>query len=61
MALSPILLLICSNVFMTTAWHGHLRFLPHSRIWVAILISWGIALCSWGSKGRYGVKAVIAL
>ena len=36
-------LLILSNVFMTFAWYGHLRFktLPLA---VAILISWGIAL-----------------
>ncbi|HIU17757.1 MAG TPA: DMT family protein [Candidatus Avidesulfovibrio excrementigallinarum] len=35
-------LLICSNVFMTFAWYGHLRFkaLP---LLVAVLVSWGIA------------------
>ena len=43
----PFLLLVCSNLFMTAAWYGHLRFLPHSRIWVAILISWGIALIEY--------------
>lgn len=33
---------MCSNVFMTFAWYGHLRFkaLP---LWLAILASWGIA------------------
>ena len=37
-----VLLLICSNVFMTFAWYGHLKQtgLP---FWKAILISWGIA------------------
>ncbi|WP_174275188.1 DMT family protein [Sphingomonas bacterium] len=40
-------LLICSNLFMTAAWYGHLRFLPHSRIWVAILVSWGIAFIEY--------------
>lgn len=36
-------LLICSNVFMTIAWYGHLRF-KGSALWVAILASWLIAL-----------------
>jgi uncharacterized protein len=37
-------LLVCSNVFMTFAWYGHLKNLQ-SRPWiVAALISWGIAL-----------------
>ena len=35
-------LLVCSNVFMTAAWYGHLR--DRSRaMWAAVLISWGIA------------------
>jgi len=37
------LLLLLSNVFMTTAWYGHLRF-PGAPVWVAIFASWGIAL-----------------
>ena len=42
--LLTILLLCCSNVFMTFAWYAHLRDLPH-RSWVlAALVSWGIAL-----------------
>lgn len=37
-------LLVCSNVFMTFAWYGHLKNL-NSKPWiVAALISWGIAL-----------------
>jgi uncharacterized protein (DUF486 family) len=38
-----ILLLLASNVFMTAAWYGHLRHreLP---LWIAIAVSWGIAL-----------------
>ncbi|MBN2719135.1 MAG: DMT family protein [Deltaproteobacteria bacterium] len=37
-------LLICSNVFMTFAWYGHLKAL-NNRVWiVAALVSWGIAL-----------------
>ena len=38
-----VLLLIGSNLFMTTAWYGHLRFKQYP-LWVAILASWGIAL-----------------
>lgn len=38
----PVLLLIVSNVFMTFAWYGHLRF-PNSAIYKVILISWFIA------------------
>jgi uncharacterized protein (DUF486 family) len=38
----PVLLLTCSNIFMTIAWYGHLKF-RHSLLWKVILISWGIA------------------
>jgi len=37
-----ILLLICSNAFMTFAWYGHLRF-RSTPLWKVILASWGIA------------------
>lgn len=40
---SPIALLFLSNIFMTFAWYGHLKSLKDSALWVAILISWGIA------------------
>ncbi|OYR22058.1 DMT family protein [Brucella thiophenivorans] len=39
----PILLLIGSNVFMTFAWYGHLKFTSTPLVTV-IFISWGIAL-----------------
>ncbi|MEA3300571.1 MAG: DMT family protein [Pseudomonadota bacterium] len=38
-----ILLLLCSNVFMTFAWYAHLKNLAASPWLVAALISWGIA------------------
>src|SRR5687767_1006513 len=38
-----VLLLICSNVFMTFAWYAHLRDLRSRPLIVAILVSWGIA------------------
>jgi uncharacterized protein (DUF486 family) len=40
--LAPILLLIGSNVFMTMAWYGHLKFTDRP-LWLVILASWGIA------------------
>jgi len=40
--IAPILLLIASNVFMTVAWYGHLRFKEVPLITV-IFVAWGIA------------------
>lgn len=45
-ALTPILLLVASNVFMTFAWYGHLKF-KSSPLWLAILASWAIALIEY--------------
>lgn len=42
----PILLLIGSNVFMTFAWYGHLKF-TNTPLVTVILISWGIALVEY--------------
>ena len=42
--LRTILLLACSNVFMTFAWYAHLRNLSDRPWWIAALLSWGIAL-----------------
>jgi len=44
--LLPIGLLLLSNLFMTVAWYGHLKF-PHSPIVKVILISWAIALIEY--------------
>ncbi len=35
-------LLLVSNVFMTFAWYGHLRF-KEVALWKVVLVSWGIA------------------
>ena len=40
--LLPILMLFASNVFMTFAWYGHLKF-KESSLPVVVLASWGIA------------------
>lgn len=37
------ILLVISNLFMTFAWYGHLKNLSAKPLWVAILVSWGIA------------------
>jgi uncharacterized protein (DUF486 family) len=45
-ALTPILLLVASNVFMTVAWYGHLKF-KSTPLMLAILASWGIAFIEY--------------
>jgi len=40
--LLPIVLLLCSNVFMTFAWYGHLKF-KDRPLWLVVVASWGIA------------------
>ncbi len=37
-------LLLLSNIFMTFAWYGHLKNLKSHALWIAIAVSWGIAL-----------------
>lgn len=41
-ALTPVGLLIISNVFMTFAWYGHLKF-KSTALWAVILVSWLLA------------------
>jgi uncharacterized protein (DUF486 family) len=42
-----ILLLALSNVFMTFAWYGHLKYGHDWPLWRAILVSWLIALLEY--------------
>jgi hypothetical protein len=42
----PVLLLVCSNVFMTLAWYGHLKF-KDSPLGLVILAAWGIAFVEY--------------
>ena len=44
--MKPIFLLVISNVFMTIAWYGHLKFKTKPLAWV-IVISWAIALLEY--------------
>ncbi len=53
----PIALLVVSNAFMTYAWYGHLKNLKAAPLWLAILISWGIAFfeyCAQVPANRMG-------
>ena len=40
--IAPVAMLIASNVFMTFAWYGHLKF-KTSPLWIAVFASWAIA------------------
>lgn len=42
--LSTVLLLMCSNVFMTFAWYAHLKELSQKPWIIAAMVSWGVAL-----------------
>jgi len=53
---TPLLLLVASNVFMTFAWYGHLKF-KSSPLWLVVLASWGIAFfeyCLMVPANRWG-------
>lgn len=58
-AIIPIILLLISNIFMTFAWYGHLKF-KSPALWAVILISWGIAFFEYcfqvpANRMGYGV------
>jgi uncharacterized protein (DUF486 family) len=58
MPLVPIAFLSLSNLFMTFAWYGHLKY-PERPLWAVVLVSWGIALfeyCLAVPANRYGYK-----
>ncbi len=62
---APILLLVASNLFMTFAWYGHLKF-PRLNMTAAILISWSIALVEYclavpANRIGYGVYSASQL
>ena len=45
-AAAPVGLLMVSNVFMTFAWYGHLKFTDRP-LWIVVLVSWSIALIEY--------------
>lgn len=52
-------LLLLSNVFMTFAWYGHLKF-KDRPLWIVIVVSWGIAFfeyCLQVPANRIGHEA----
>ncbi|MDR3609943.1 MAG: DMT family protein [Ignavibacteriaceae bacterium] len=54
--MQTVILLTISNIFMTIAWYGHLKYRSAS-LWLVILISWGIAFfeyCFQVPGNRYG-------
>jgi uncharacterized protein (DUF486 family) len=42
-AIKAALLLVCSNLFMTYAWYGHLRVLAGRPWFIVAVIAWGVA------------------
>ena len=61
-----VVLLVCSNVFMTFAWYAHLKNLAASPWWIAALVSWGIALFEYllqvpANRIGYGVMSLFQL
>jgi uncharacterized protein (DUF486 family) len=62
---TPVLLLLASNLFMTFAWYGHLKF-PKLGAPTAILVSWAIALIEYclavpANRIGYGVYSAAQL
>ncbi len=54
--MKTIALLTISNIFMTIAWYGHLKF-KEKPLWIVILASWGIAFieyCFQVPANRFG-------
>lgn len=63
--IAPILMLVASNVFMTFAWYGHLKFTDRP-LWIAIAASWGIAFFEYclmvpANRWGYGTFTVVQL
>ena len=54
----PILMLIASNIIMTFAWYGHLKY-PDKSLWIVILLSWLLAFfeyCFAVPANRLGIN-----
>lgn len=74
-SIATILMLVCSNIFMTFAWYGHLKFKEYKwfenlPVFYIILISWGLAFFEYsimvpanrlGFKGNGGEFSLIEL
>ena len=55
--MKTVLLLMVSNLFMTLAWYGHLKFMPGARwpMFAVILASWGVAFFEYCFQVRGGL------
>jgi uncharacterized protein (DUF486 family) len=54
--MTTVALLTLSNVFMTAAWYGHLRY-KHAALWKVVLVSWliaGFEYCLQVPANRWG-------
>lgn len=54
----PILMLLVSNIFMTFAWYGHLKY-PDKSLWIVVLLSWMLAFfeyCLVVPANRIGIN-----
>jgi hypothetical protein len=61
--LTSVVLLLCSNIFMTFAWYAHLKELNNKPWIIAAVVSWGIALVEYmfqvpGNRIGYTVLSV---
>ncbi len=56
-AVWPIALLLCSNVFMTFAWYGHLKY-GNAPLWLVILISWASPSSNIAWRSRPTASAI---
>ncbi len=45
-AFAPVILLALSNIFMTFAWYGHLKF-ENKPLWIVVVFSWSIAFIEY--------------
>jgi uncharacterized protein len=62
MWLATVVLLTISNVFMTFAWYGHLKY-KSAALWLVVLVSWGIAFleyCFQVPANRIGSNAGVS-
>lgn len=59
--LKVLLMLTISNIFMTYAWYGHLKDLAQKPLYLAIVLSWGVAFfeyCFQVPANRIGFEAL---
>lgn len=58
------LLLVGSNIFMTYAWYGHLKDQKNAALWLAVVVSWGVAFfeyCLQVPANRMGAQSGYSL